>query len=128
MIVAGFGCRRDAPAEDLAAALALALDAAGCDAALLAALAFPHFRRDHEGVRAMIAGNALPAHFIAQEALEGAADRAVTHSQTVRRYTGITSIAESAALAAAGPGSRLLATRVKAGGATCAIAQGDRTT
>jgi cobalt-precorrin 5A hydrolase len=56
------------------------------------------------------------------EALEAQAERIVTPSQAVRSRFGVPNIAEAAALAGAGQGGRLAGPRLKADGATCAIA------
>jgi cobalt-precorrin 5A hydrolase len=59
---------------------------------------------------------------VPQAALEQAGARAVTRSQRVRALTGVPSLSEAAALAAAGPSARLLAPRIAVGPATCALA------
>jgi cobalt-precorrin 5A hydrolase len=43
-------------------------------------------------------------------------------SAVARRHTGLASVAEAAALAAAGPDSRLLLPRISGARATCALA------
>ena len=60
--------------------------------------------------------------FVPQADLEAAASRILTHSERVLAATGVPSLSEAAALAAAGPGARLLAPRVAVGPATCALA------
>jgi cobalt-precorrin 5A hydrolase len=121
MIVAGFGCRPGAPASDFVAALAAALDRWGC--AGVTGVAIPHFRADEAGVIAATQKWNLPVSVIEQPGLEQACLRAQTHSTLALEHTGISSIAESAALAATGPDSQLVATRVSAGSVTCAIAR-----
>ncbi len=64
----------------------------------------------------------LPLVYVARAALQAAAGRAVTKSQRVLALFGVPSVAETAALAGAGPGSRLVLPRITAGGVTCAIA------
>ena len=54
-----------------------------------------------------------------------AAPGALTHSQRVLDLKGVPSVAETAALAAAGRGARLLAARVSNKEASCAIAIGE---
>ena len=54
--------------------------------------------------------------------LEAASARAETRSARVLALTGVPSIAEAAALAAAGPAARLILPRIKLGPATCALA------
>lgn len=122
MIVAGFGCRPGAVADDFLSALAEALDVARCDVSALACVAFPHFRAAEAATTLWD----LPVAIIDQSALEQACLRAETHSARTFAHSGLTSVAESAALAAAGPGSRLLVRRISAGSVTCAIAIGER--
>ncbi len=64
----------------------------------------------------------LPLVFLARAALKEAAPRAVTKSPRVLALFGLPSVAETAALAGAGPGSRLVLPRIAAGGVTCAVA------
>lgn len=122
MIVAGFGCRPGAPVDDFLAAFRLALKAAGCDWRSVVSLAVPHFRAAE--LRALGAWETLglSVAVVDQEALADACVRAETHSALAHKHTGISSVAESAALAVAGEGSRLLARRTSAGAVTCAIA------
>ena len=68
-----------------------------------------------------------PVRVVEQADLEQAALRAQSHSALALARTGVSSVAESVALAAAGPGSRLLARKVVAGAVTCAIAIGEST-
>jgi len=55
-------------------------------------------------------------------ALEAEEARILTRSRAAERRFGMASVAEAAALAGAGPGGHLLGPRLKADGATCAIA------
>ena len=78
---------------------------------------------------AAIASLATPARLIGAaltpltlEALEAQAQRIVTPSAAARERFGAPNIAEAAALAGAGHGGRLLSPRLKADGATCAVA------
>ena len=126
MILAGFGCRRGATTGDFIAALAQALEIARCEYSTLAGVALPHFRQAEPGAIAATTLWGLPVEIVDQPALAQACRRAETHSALAFAHTGLTSVAESAALAAAGPGSRLLARRTGAGSVTCAIAIGER--
>ena len=125
MIVAGFGCRPGARLEDFQSALDIALQSAGCPKQMLSAIALPHFRKDDEGAKAAMRQWPFSIAIIDQPALEQACTRAETRSALAQAHTGLSSVAESAALAAAGKDSRLLAKRVSAGGVTCAIAIGE---
>ncbi len=69
----------------------------------------------------------LPLVPIARAALKEAAPRAVTKSSRVLALFGVPSVAETAALAGAGPGSQLVLPRVSADGVTCAIAASKET-
>ncbi|MBL6078242.1 cobalamin biosynthesis protein [Belnapia sp. T18] len=122
-LVAGFGCRRGAPAEAIAAALDAALHDAGCTLAALTALATSTAKAAEPGLQAMAARLALPLTTPPDAALAAAAPACITASPRVEALTGLPSLAEAAALAAAGPGARLLGPRRSAGGlATCALA------
>jgi cobalt-precorrin 5A hydrolase len=65
----------------------------------------------------------VPLVVVPQDELEAAADRTATKSARVAAIAGVPSVAEAAALAAGGPGARLVASRVVIGQATCALAE-----
>lgn len=124
MIVAGIGCRRGVSAPEVAAAIRAALDEARLSPDKLACIATAYFKQDEAGIQGASDELGLPLAFIDQPDLEHAATRAVTHSEFVRAHVGVSSVAEAAALAAAGPGSRLYLPRRALGAVTCAIAIG----
>ena len=67
---------------------------------------------------------ALELRVVDAQRLVTAAPHCLTHSPRVLSLTGLPSLAEAAALAAAGPGARLLGPRLAAAGeATCALAE-----
>ena len=72
---------------------------------------------------AVVLGISLIA--LPQAELEAAAPRCVTRSERALRATGLPSLAEAAALAGAGAGSRLILPRISENGASCAIALGE---
>ncbi len=122
MIVAGVGCKAGASAREIDAAISLALSRAGLANTSVSLIAT-------SAAKAKEAGFATAAHyrgvklvFVPQADLEAAASRTLTHSERVLAATGVPSLSEAAALAAAGPGARLLAPRVAVGAATCALA------
>jgi cobalt-precorrin 5A hydrolase len=125
MIVAGFGCRPGAAVDDFMTAFAKALLAADYIQATIAGFALPDFRATEPGATAAAARLTLTITPIDRSALENACLRAVTHSELALAHTGLSAVAESTALAAAGPRSRLLAPRVSHGSVTCALAIGD---
>lgn len=116
MRVAGFGFRAAAQA----ASLRDALERAGARADLLATAAE---KVDAAAFRALARDLGLPIVGIAADSL--ARERTATHSTRVADRFGTGSLAEAAALAAAGPGARLVGPRVVSadGMATAAIAE-----
>lgn len=120
MIVAGFGCRADTPPASLEAALRLA--AGDQEPALLAAPA------DRLAlVRPLADRLGLPLVAIEEPLLREMATP--TRSAASLAHRGVGSVAEAAALAAAGPGARIVRTRCIAPDrrATCALAEGPDT-
>ena len=122
MIVAGIGCRRGAAAHDVEAALRAALAQAGLAANALDAIATMDGKDREAGITSVAKKFGVRLVSLPQSDLKAASDRAATHSQRVLALAGVPSVAETAALAAAGPAARLVATRHIVGGATCALA------
>ncbi|AWU97397.1 cobalamin biosynthesis protein [Azospirillum ramasamyi] len=123
-VFVGLGCRRGCGWEEIAALVAVAFDEAALpDAARrLAALAAPAMKADEAGLAEAARALGLPLRFIAEDAMLAAQDRVHTRSSTVLAAVGLASVAEAAALAAAGPGSRLLLPRRSTPRATVALA------
>jgi cobalt-precorrin 5A hydrolase len=121
MMVAGIGFRKAAPLSALAEALALAEAAAGCRAT---ALATESAKAGAPVMQALAARLGLP---ILAVSVAGVATPVQSGHVQTRFGTG--SLAEAAALVAAGPEARLLVGRVVSacGMATAAMAVGDRT-
>ena len=121
----GVGFRRRCTAEALAALVgeARAHLAAGHPAladapAVLATIA----EKDRPALHAAAALLDLPVVVLPKAALSGTEDRVTVASEAARACFGIPSVAEAAALVAAGPGSRLLVARIAVADATCAVA------
>jgi cobalt-precorrin 5A hydrolase len=123
MIVAGIGCRRGAEASDIEAAIQAALAKAGIGAAELKAIATGFLKAAEPGIGAAAAKLGLGVVAIADAELKTAGVRAATRSDRVLALIGVPSLAEAAALAAAGPSSRLITSRLVVGAATCALAR-----
>jgi len=123
MIVAGIGCRKGAAAAAVEAAVIAALAARGLGADRLAALATSSSKGEEPGIKAAAAALGVPLVTIAQGELEAAGHGIATKSERVLALTGVGSVAEAAALAAAGSGAQLLAQRVVVGPVSCALAQ-----
>jgi cobalt-precorrin 5A hydrolase len=117
MKVAGFGFRSNATTQALADALARAGGAAG-----LSALATVQDKV--EGLQAFAESLGLPVIGLSRDALAGL--QTPTRSARVKAQFGTGSLAEAAAIAAAGPGARLKGKRSQSadGAATAAIAEG----
>jgi cobalt-precorrin 5A hydrolase len=123
MIVAGVGCRKGAAAAAVEAAIMAALAARGLGAEKLAAVATSSSKGNELGIKAAAAALGVPFISIAQSELEAAGHGIATKSPRVLALTGVGSVAEAAALAAAGSGAQLVAQRVTVGDVTCALAQ-----
>ncbi|WP_109466838.1 cobalamin biosynthesis protein [Albibacillus kandeliae] len=122
MITAGFGFRGAATVQSLRDALA---EAAGDRAPQ--AIAAPADKCDAPAFAAFAAELGLPVTPVPAEALEQ--PETLTHSLRVQAKRGTGSVAEAAALVAAGPGARLLAARSVSPDhmATCALAESPET-
>jgi cobalt-precorrin 5A hydrolase len=121
VIVAGIGCRKGATADEIAAAIAAALARAGLDAVDL--IATPAIKGGEPGIAAAAAKLGIPLVLVPPAELEAASPRTVTRSERVVQLMGVPSVAETAALAAAGPTARLITPRTVTGPATCALAE-----
>jgi cobalt-precorrin 5A hydrolase len=125
MIVAGVGGRRGVQAEELERVVRLALESYRIPAGRLAALATEHAKA---GVPAFAdAARLLSVRLVACgiAELESVSHRVLTPSPLVLETKGVPSIAEAAALVAAGRNACLLGARVATHSATCALAVGD---
>lgn len=117
MRVAGFGFRSGADVESLAAALEATGATGVTQLATVAAKA--------DGLRGLAERLLLPVEPVPVAKL--AAQSVATRSEASLAAWGTGSVAEASALAAAGPGARLLGPRAVSpdGRATCAIAEGE---
>jgi cobalt-precorrin 5A hydrolase len=119
-VVAGIGCRRNCPAEDILAVVWHACAKAGMSAS---GLAVAEFKASEPGLHAAARHLGLPLVLVDGMALSAAQERCVTRSGHAAQAVGVASVAEGCALAAAGTGSRLVLPRIAFGGATCALAE-----
>jgi cobalt-precorrin 5A hydrolase len=122
MIVAGVGCRRGTPAPEIEAAIRAALAKAGLATGTLGAIATIAAKHDEAGIEAAAAHFGVSVVLVADSELKSASERTQTKSERVLALTGVPSVAEAAALAAAGPSARLIGPRLALGAATCALA------
>ena len=119
-IVAGIGCRKDCPTEDV---LAVVREACLVSGRAVRALAAPEFKRDEAGLHGAARSLGVPLILVGAADLAAAQPRCVTRSAIAERTTGAGSVAEGSALAAAGAGSQLILPRIAGARATCALAE-----
>jgi cobalt-precorrin 5A hydrolase len=129
MIVAGIGCRLGATAEEVNAALTAAMVVAGQvsrptsqQALTLSRIATAAAKGEEPGIKAAAARRGIPLVLISQVDLEANSLKTLTRSSHSMQAMNVHSVAEAAALAAAGQGSRLLGPRIAVGPVTCALA------
>jgi len=118
-IIAGLGFRRGCPANEL---VEIVGNAAARFDDPINALAVPDFKADEPGIQQAATALGLPLHRISRGAMEAVQDRCITRSDTARRAVGLASVAEAAALAAAGANGNLIVTCFTSTKATCALA------
>jgi cobalt-precorrin 5A hydrolase len=127
MIVAGIGSRKGVSKEQVLGAISAALGAHDIDLARLDALATGKLKQHEDAI--FQAGRQLrrAVIIIGDAELAEAGKRAESFSALSLERTGAPSLSEAAALAAAGPDSRLLGPRIALQSVTCAIAiSGDK--
>ncbi|MFH6782381.1 MULTISPECIES: cobalamin biosynthesis protein [Methylobacterium] len=121
-VVAGIGFRHATTSEEIVALVAEGLRQADLAGAQLAALATADDRASDPAIRDAAEALNVPLVAVAVEALREAGRRVVTRSVRIEALRGVGSLAEAAALAAAGPDARLVLPRIASAGATCALA------
>lgn len=125
-LVAGLGCRRGCPLDELRALLRDTLAEAGLNESNLTALASATLKADEEGLIALAAALDLPLVLFTPQQLAACEKHLDQPSEWVRAITGSTSVAEAAALlqaeALAGSPAQLLVGKRRSEHATCALA------
>lgn len=124
IIAAGIGCRAGCSGDEIAGLVRAVFDEAALDEGTRRAvrLAATMRKRNEAGVAEAARLLALPLRFVDDSALAAVQERVQTRSARVEAAVGVASVAEAAALAAAGPGSTLLLPRRSTPRATCALA------
>jgi len=125
VIVAGVGCRKAISAAQVESAIEAALLRNRLAGRRISLIAVPAVKGTEAGIVAAAAARGVLLVLIAQDALEAADARTLTRSVRSMDALNVHSVAEAAALAAAGPNARLLAPRVAVGPVTCALAEGE---
>jgi cobalt-precorrin 5A hydrolase len=123
MIVAGIGFRRSVAAEEIVALVEQALQRAALARTALAKLATIEALADLPAFTEAARHLAVPAIAVEESRLSAAAPRVTTQSARSIAAHGVGSVAEAAALAAAGPRGELLLERIASSSATCALAR-----
>jgi len=122
MIVAGIGCKRGATAQEIDAAIDAALAEANETHEALGLIATSDGKGSETGIIEAAAGRGVQLVLVKPAALEAAGPRTQNSSPRVKELFGVPSVAEAAALAAAGPEAALVVPRLIVGPATCALA------
>ena len=123
-VVAGIGFRGCTQAAEIEALIRRALAEAGLSQSALAGIATAADRAGAPALAAAAGGFGLAPAGIAADALAAADAEVVTRSARIEALRGVGSLAEAAALAACGPGARLVRALIASAGATCALAAG----
>jgi cobalt-precorrin 5A hydrolase len=125
MIIAGIGCRRSVSVVQVQAAIDAALAQNALTRQQLGQIALSATKEAEAGVHGVAAARGVRVVLVSQHALEAASHRTLTLSLRSIAAMNVPSVAEAAALAAAGPRGRLLSSRVTKGPVTCALAEGE---
>lgn len=123
MIVAGIGFRRSVTAGEIVALVEEALERAALARNALVSLATIETLADLPAFREAGRQLAVAPLPVGREALFAAAPRGRTRSARSMEAHGVGSVAEAAALAAAGPDGELVLDRIASASATCALAR-----
>jgi cobalt-precorrin 5A hydrolase len=123
VIAIGIGCRSGASPSNIVSLVQRTLGDAGIHGGKVKLVSIDT-KKDEAGLIKAARLLSMPLVFLPREALAARSADVSTRSARVESLYDLPSIAETAALAAAGTGSRLIGSRVTAGAVTCAIAIG----
>jgi cobalt-precorrin 5A hydrolase len=122
-LVVGLGLRADTSEADILACLDAALALAGLTGEATPRLATLASRMAEPGLAAAAVSRAAELIGVPDEALKGFEASCATRSTRIASLYGVGSVAEAAALAAAGPGGTLVQPRIATARVTCALAR-----
>lgn len=122
-IVAGIGLRPGTSEADILACLDETLTAAGLGVRAAVRFATLASRLIEPGLVAAAQSRQAELVAIPDEALKGFEAACATRSTRIASLYGVGSVAEAAALAAAGPGGELIQPRIATARVTCALAR-----
>ena len=123
MIVAGIGARKNVTADEVLAVLDAALATHDLPRTAISALASSNAKSAEPGIAEAATQLGIACQGLSDELLRGADCDTATRSDASIAATGLASLSEAAALAAAGPDGSLLGPRVALGPVTCALAR-----
>jgi cobalt-precorrin 5A hydrolase len=122
-LIAGVGLRPGTTEADIRDCLDRALTAAGVGVEPVSRVATLAARAAEPGLLALVAAREAELVAVPDEALRGFEAGCATRSTRVAGLYGVGSVAEAAALAAAGPGGALILPRIATRRVTCALAR-----
>jgi len=122
-LAVGVGCERHSPPNDVISLVENVLSKSNLAPASIACIASIDVKTDEAAIHAVARRFGVPARFFTASELNAETPRLKNPSKMVAKEVGTPSVAEAAALAAAGPQSELLIEKTKSRRATCAIAR-----
>jgi cobalt-precorrin 5A hydrolase/precorrin-3B C17-methyltransferase len=122
-LVMGLGCERHAAPSELIALAERVLADNSLDPASLACIASIDIKADEAAIHGVAAHFSVPARFFTVEELNRETPRLKNPSDIVAKEVGVPGVAESSALAGAGPTSELIVEKTRSARGTCAIAR-----
>jgi cobalt-precorrin 5A hydrolase / precorrin-3B C17-methyltransferase len=125
LLTIGVGCERGTDPAEIIALVDDTLRRANLSSFSTACVASIDLKEDEPGLAAAAEHLNAPLRFFAADELKAEIHRLANPSAIVEAEVGVPGVAEAAALAAAGPRSRLIVAKTKSERATCAIAVAD---
>lgn len=123
MIVAGLGSRKDVSVDEVLAAIRTAAHRHNIPIGKIGRLATGQRKAGEPAFAGAALQLGLALEILGDKALADVGERTLTRSGTSLAVTGLPSLSEASALAAAGPGAELLGPRISLGPVTCALAR-----
>lgn len=120
-LAVGVGCERGTSPQEVADLVADTLHSSNLSPAAIACYASIELKEDELAITSL--ADRAHVRFFTAEELAQQSHRIANPSEIVRQETGTPSVAEAAALAAAGPDAELIVEKTKSKRATCAVAR-----
>ena len=121
--VMGIGCHSEATPDEIVALIHSVLREYHVEAGMISAIATGWMKAEAENIAHAAQLLQWPLRVMSQAQCRAVAQRAITQSARVLTVYGVPSVAETAALAAAGKNAQLLGARINSAVASCAIVQ-----